>query len=268
MPVPTTWADINTNPALNSPQGSEPLGTQADDYIRQAFAFIKQLHDGWEAADGSVIWTGNHNANGKSLINLANPINPQDAATKAYTDLSLASNFPRGSVMMWAGALANKPAGWLLCDGTNGTPDCRDRFVTGAGATYGPVQYGGANSKVIPVDAMPVHTHSVYDPGHAHSIYDPGHGHGLNDPGHDHTPSNGQQFWSTGNSLLAQGSGGATSAGVPRTSKVGTGISVYASATGIGINGAGTGITLYNTGGGGTFDVRPAFVSLYYLMKA
>ncbi|MGG0411216.1 hypothetical protein [Peribacillus simplex] len=32
---------------------------------------------------------------------------------------------------MWSGSIKNIPSGWLLCDGTKGTPDVRDRFVLG-----------------------------------------------------------------------------------------------------------------------------------------
>jgi hypothetical protein len=38
---------------------------------------------------------------------------------------------PRGGIILWSGAITNVPAGWALCDGQNGTPDLRDRFVMG-----------------------------------------------------------------------------------------------------------------------------------------
>src|SRR5258705_8590394 len=99
MPVPVTWDDIFTNPAENSPPGTEPLGTQADDYIRQAFAFTKQLHDGWIAADGSVKFTGNLDAATTFTVkNLAAPVDPGDAVPKSYADLLISANFPRGAV--------------------------------------------------------------------------------------------------------------------------------------------------------------------------
>jgi hypothetical protein len=38
-----------------------------------------------------------------------------------------------GEIRIHSGSLASIPTGWHLCDGTNGTPDLRDRFVVGAG---------------------------------------------------------------------------------------------------------------------------------------
>jgi hypothetical protein len=42
-----------------------------------------------------------------------------------------------GMIIMWSGLLADVPAGWSICDGTNGTPDLRNRFVRGANASGG-----------------------------------------------------------------------------------------------------------------------------------
>lgn len=39
---------------------------------------------------------------------------------------------PRGVIAMWSGRISDIPSGWVLCDGTNGTPDLRDRFIVGA----------------------------------------------------------------------------------------------------------------------------------------
>ena len=38
---------------------------------------------------------------------------------------------PSGGVILWHGASNAVPKGWAICDGTNGTPDLRDRFVIG-----------------------------------------------------------------------------------------------------------------------------------------
>ena len=36
--------------------------------------------------------------------------------------------------MIWSGPTNQIPTGWILCDGSNGSPDLRDRFVIGAGS--------------------------------------------------------------------------------------------------------------------------------------
>lgn len=56
------------------------------------------------------------------------------------------TRLPRGIISMWAGGTHDIPSGWHLCDGTNGTPDLRDRFIVGAGSGYGPGSAGGSTS--------------------------------------------------------------------------------------------------------------------------
>lgn len=272
MPVPTSWDDISTNPVQNSPQGNEPLGNQADDYIRQAFAFTKQLHDGWLAADGSVTLKGNLNANGHTVTGLAAPVNAGDAVPKSYADNIFNVNFPRGTIILWFGAAGAKPVGWLICDGTQGTPDLRDRFPVGAGGSMGQGGYGGNNSPVISVAQLPPHSHPLGDPGHAHGVYDPGHGHGISDPGHSHSlQKNASAQAGSDNNGMPIGTDQpyySTSRNPLPTNGSGTGIGIYGNSTGIGIYGSGTGISIGNTGGGAAFDNRPAFCSVYFIMKA
>ena len=53
---------------------------------------------------------------------------------------------PAGSIIMWFGAVSSIPLGWKLCNGTNGTPDLRDRFVMGAGGNAAVGQRGGSSN--------------------------------------------------------------------------------------------------------------------------
>lgn len=41
---------------------------------------------------------------------------------------------PQGIIVMWSGTIATIPSGWVLCDGTNSTPDLRNRFIVAADA--------------------------------------------------------------------------------------------------------------------------------------
>lgn len=57
--------------------------------------------------------------------------------------MTLDNIVPRGVILMWSGAENNIPDGWALCDGTNGTPDLRNRFVIGAGGKFDAGEIGG-----------------------------------------------------------------------------------------------------------------------------
>jgi len=77
---------------------------------------------------------------------------------------SIGSAIPQGSIIMWYGASNTVPTGWQICDGTNSTPDLRDKFIVGAGTTYSNGNTGGSANAVVVS-----HSHSVTDPGHDHT---------------------------------------------------------------------------------------------------
>lgn len=64
---------------------------------------------------------------------------------KAYI-LSTGS-LPSGSIIMYHGATI--PSGWALCNGQNGTPDLRDKFIVGAGNSYAEGSSGQQTNKTI-----------------------------------------------------------------------------------------------------------------------
>jgi hypothetical protein len=77
-----------------------------------------------------------------------------------------ASSFTTGMIIIWSGALGTIPSGWVLCDGNNGSPDLRDRFIVGAGNTYSVSQTGGSADAIV---VSHTHTATVTDPGHFHT---------------------------------------------------------------------------------------------------
>ncbi len=72
---------------------------------------------------------------------------------------------PIGSIIYWPGSAGSIPAGWQLCDGTNGTPDLRDRFVPGAGGAYAVGDAGGYADVQIPAHIHAESSPSTYNPG-------------------------------------------------------------------------------------------------------
>jgi len=86
---------------------------------------------------------------------------------------AVGTTIPAGMISLWYGSIGSVPTGWYLCDGTNGTPDLRDRFIVGAGTSYAVGATGGSANHTLTTAEMPTHTHTatstVTDPGHNHS---------------------------------------------------------------------------------------------------
>ena len=134
-------------------------------------------------------------------------------------------NVAVGSVMIWSGAANSIPTGWQLCDGTNGSPDLRDKFVVGAGSTYAVDATGGS------ADAVVV-----------------SHNHGITDPGHDHDVE------------VVTDSGSGNNSNVDQNSNNSNGVT---DSTGIQSNT--TGITINNEGVSGTNANLPPYYALCYI---
>jgi hypothetical protein len=76
-------------------------------------------------------------ANSASPTFTGTPVAPTAAVGTNTTQLAttafvLANGVPVGSILMWSGTIASIPSGWYLCDGTNSTPDLRNKFIVGA----------------------------------------------------------------------------------------------------------------------------------------
>lgn len=141
------------------------------------------------------------------------------------------ATIPTGLISLWSGSIGSIPVGWYLCDGTNGTPDLRDRFIVGAGTTYAVTATGGS------ADAIVVsHTHT------ASSV--------VTDPGHNHTLTN-YSISSGGSTSPIIGSSNTTQ--TVTTSTATTGITVATTNT--------------STGVSGTNANLPPYYALAYVMK-
>ena len=73
--------------------------------------------------------------------------------------ISVPSAFVSGMIILWSGSIGSIPSGFVLCNGSNSTPDLRDRFVVGAGSGYSVGATGGATSNTLSTSQLPSHTH-------------------------------------------------------------------------------------------------------------
>jgi hypothetical protein len=205
-----------------------------------------------------------------------------DLKTTAGTAYSL---FPRGGIIMWSGTLGgtgNKypmvggsaNTSWHICDGTDGTPDLRDRFIVGSGSTYSI----GAGPSTATTHAHGAGT-ALHGPSHTHT-----------GPSHTHTGPSHMHYYTTeyagliGDGLAAVNLGsniGVDSLGYLRvrdgaasgTANVKQQINGHTDAGGTGATGSGgTGATA----SGGTGDVTgttatasslPPYFALAYIIK-
>lgn len=65
-------------------------------------------------------------------------------------------------IIMFSGAVADIPSGWYLCNGSNGTPDLRGKFVLGAGGAYNPGDTGGAATHTLTESELPTYNGKWY----------------------------------------------------------------------------------------------------------
>lgn len=220
--------------------------------------------------------------------------NTTQLANTNFVTAALASLVPTGIITLWSGAIAAIPSGWVFCNGSNSTPDLRDRFVVGAGTTYAVGATGGANTVTLDATMIPAHTHTVTATGttgtagaHTHTFsgtssgQSVSHTHAVTDPGHSHIANINRN----GN---AQGGGGSafaqyTSADPGTTTNtVTTGISIgnasadhthtYSGTTSaVSVEHTHTvsvsGTTGNGTGGGLAHENRPPYYALAYIMK-
>jgi hypothetical protein len=143
---------------------------------------------------------------------------------------AVSATFTAGMIILWSGSLGSIPSGWALCDGTNATPDLRNRFVVAAGSTYATGTTGGTADSIV---VSHTHTATVTDPGHLHTF----------------------------GGYITNVNGGGTSAAI--------GGSGYQPSAGTNTGTATTGISVSNgsTGVSGTNANLPPYYALAYIMK-
>lgn len=213
--------------------------------------------------------------------------NTTQLATTAFVQAAI----PSGVILLWSGSVATIPSGWALCNGSNGTPDLRNRFVVGAGSTYSVGDTGGANTVTLDSTMIPSHTHTVTTTGsassenaHTHTfsgttVSDGSHTHSITDPGHQHLTGSYIARPVTGTSSVYGTNDPTPDAGDQYT---------VSNTTGITINSAGAHTHTYSgttssqaahthtltlsstaasTGGGLAHENRPPYYALAYIMR-
>lgn len=71
------------------------------------------------------------------------------------------AGIPSGVIVAYSGTSETIPEGWAVCDGENGTPDLRGRFILGVSEKHPLAEVGGEENVTLTVGQMPAHEHSL-----------------------------------------------------------------------------------------------------------
>lgn len=151
------------------------------------------------AVSGTSTLTGNTSVGGNLAVTGTStftgiPSGPTAAygtnTTQLATTAFVQASVPAGVIVLWSGSIASIPTGWYLCNGSNSTPDLRDKFVVGAGSTYAVGATGGSATTTLIEANLPSHTHSISASGTT-STADLSHTHSLSASGTTSVQSNG-----------------------------------------------------------------------------
>lgn len=162
------------------------------------------------------------------------------------------SDVPVGTINMYAGATADVPSGWLLCNGaavsrttyselflrldneygagdgssTFNLPDfvTSNVFPRGATNNAGRGGTGGESTHTLSTSEMPVHSHGITDPSHSHSG--------------GAAAVTGSAYFGVNNDVRSQANTSSST----------------------------TGISIQNTGGGGTHENKPPFLDVHFII--
>lgn len=215
--------------------------------------------------------------------------NTTQLATTAFVQAAGAALIPAGIITMWSGSIATIPTGWALCNGSNGTPDLRNRFIVGAGSTYSVDATGGSATTTLTANELPAHTHVVTTTGtatsenaHTHTFsgttsgQSQTHTHSVTDPGHSHSYQTYSQLRQDGTAV----SGAMTQPTTGTTGTATTGITLgnasqdhthtYSGTTSAGAAHTHTlslTSTAASTGSGASFTNLPPYYALAFIMK-
>jgi hypothetical protein len=211
---------------INIAEGCAPSGI--NNAIRELMAQLKDMQSGTDGDNFTV--GGDLTVTGTATGVTASA---SDDSTKFATTAFVRDIIPSGVIVMWSGSVATIPSGWYLCNGSNSTPDLRNKFIIAANADDG----GAAKTSITGSATQSGGSKDAIVVSHTHTAT-------VTDPGHFHTTST--------NGTL--------------TSSAGGGAGQQAGTTGTAV----TGITVSNstTGSSGTNANLPPYYALAYIMKS
>jgi hypothetical protein len=178
----STAADNTDITNINIAEGCSP--SNLNNAIRSLMSVLKNQQDGSSGdpftVAGTLVSSGTVDITGAFKLDGTAGASGQVLLSAGTGTPTWGSGFPSGGIIMWSGTIATIPSGWLLCNGSSGTPDLRNRFIIGAFSddsgtakttvTGSATQTGGSKDASLPSHT---HTATVTDAGHFHLTGNP-----------------------------------------------------------------------------------------------
>jgi hypothetical protein len=146
---------------------------------------VFNLGSGGSIQGGEIAGTSIRSQPGDTSNQIVVPVGGQatEGGSVLLTQGNLVNNLPaavgfilKGMIVIWSGLSTAIPAGWVLCDGNNGTPNLKDQFIIGGGGTMpitggsdvlvtGATTIAGAavtDPHILTVDEIPSHSHEFF----------------------------------------------------------------------------------------------------------
>ena len=148
----STAADNTDITNINIAEGCSPANL--NNSIRSLMALLKDQQTGSSGdpftVAGTLVSSGTIDITGAFRLDGTAGASGQVLLSAGGSNTPTWGNaFVAGMIMLWSGSSATIPSGWLLCDGSNSTPDLRNRFVVGATSTYAVGATGGSANAIV-----------------------------------------------------------------------------------------------------------------------
>lgn len=173
--TPANNTDIG---GIDIAEGCAPSGI--NNAIRELMAQVKDMQTGADGdsltISGTLVASGTLDVTGGFLLDGSAGTSGQFLASAGTGNSpTWVSSIPSGVIVMWSGSIASIPSGWYLCNGSNGTPDLRNKFVIGAfqdnsgvantTITGSNTLTGGSKDSVVVS-----HSHTATQASHSHNV--------------------------------------------------------------------------------------------------
>jgi len=237
----STAADNTDITNINIAEGCSPANL--NNAVRSLMALLKDQQTGTSGdpftVAGTLVSSGTVDITGAFRLDSTAGASGQVLLSAGGSNTPTWGNaFVAGMIMLWSGSSATIPTGWLLCDGTNSTPDLRNRFVVGATSTYAVGATGGSANAIVVS-----HTHTATST--------------VTDPQHNHTPQ-----------TLGSAQAGSDNGGAPVDASTGYGTGRTSSVTSSSSTGITVATSISTEGSSGTNANLPPYYALCYIMKS